>query len=239
MKLKVSIGVWNVEADKMTQKRKQYISKRLAAAGANILCITEGYKEILPQDGYCISSAPHYYNKTDKPLRYQVLLWSRQPWEAINNLKPDTIEERLFVAGKTITPIGEVTVIGVCIPYKFRRKKELWDVHLEYLEGLRQIFSSGTDLKRTIVVGDYNQRIPPKYVPKKVSEALVSALFSHFRIATDGIVPGLDYQLIDHLAYTPDFTVSLLQGWPKKTTDGIVLSDHDGVLVELENSYSD
>lgn len=44
-------------------------------------------------------------------------LWSREPWEEVDDYGGRLIASRKFVAGVTRTTLGMVTVIGICIPF--------------------------------------------------------------------------------------------------------------------------
>lgn len=81
---------------------------------------------------------------------------------------------------------------------------------------------------RTIVLGDFNQRIPPKWVPRRMHEALKQA-FNGFKFATEKELAGAPGLSIDHIAYTPDLTRNTIEIWSKKSAEGTRLSDHFGV----------
>jgi hypothetical protein len=102
---------------------------------------------------------------------------------------------------------------------------------LIYLQGLKQFLSS-LDQDPAIIVGDYNQRIPRKLVPEHVYEELMYT-FKKFKIATDGIVQGIERQAIDHLSHSPDLRCREVEGISKETSVGIRLSDHDGVICTI------
>jgi hypothetical protein len=136
-----------------------------------------------------------------------------------------------FVSGTTSTPIGELKVICVCIPWRDahvhtgQRNRKLWEEHLAYLNGLREVLSRQKEA--TIVIGDYNQRIPKLGQPVEVYNALQSA-FEGFEVATQGKAPGLGVQLIDHLAHSPDLQATWCECWPNVSQDSLYLSDHPG-----------
>ena len=64
-------------------------------------------------------------------------------------------------------------------------------------------------------------------------QALVDAFDGLAEIATGGEVPGLDSQVIDHLAYGPSLKALGVQGLSRYDESGKRLSDHDGVMVEV------
>ena len=51
-----------------------------------------------------------------------------------------------------------------------------------------------------LVLGDFNQRIPRTHAPIRVAKALEQALGA-LVVAPAGAVPGIDRQVIDHLAH--------------------------------------
>jgi hypothetical protein len=83
-----------------------------------------------------------------------------------------------------------------------------------------------------VVGGDWNQRIPRKWQPKRVFEALRDALPADLEVVTAGAVPGLDRLLIDHLAISSELSAPVVEGFEKEDEEG-GLSDHDGVVVEV------
>ena len=83
-----------------------------------------------------------------------------------------------------------------------------------------------------MVIGDFNQTFPRRWQPKKVSEALASAVAGFVEIATAGHDPELDRQSIDHLAHSRELRAVSVTAFGR-FDDGLKLSDHNGVVVEL------
>ena len=50
--------------------------------------------------------------------------------------------------------------------------------------------------------------------------------------ATGGLVPGLEEELIDHIAHSPSLTTGALTAI-RRLLDGVEVSDHNGVVVDL------
>ena len=100
-----------------------------------------------------------------------------------------------------------------------------------YLGGLRGVLEDATG--PCLLGGDWNQRIPRMRQPKRVFRALEEAIPRSFDIATSGLIPGLDRQVIDHLAITGGLEVEQLTGIPKDDPNNGQLSDHDGVVVDI------
>ena len=110
--------------------------------------------------------------------------------------------------------MGEVTVIGVCIPYSRSRvgprwNRKMWQDHEEYLAGLAGLLKRAPRA-RFVVVGDFNQRVGQRSAtPLRLRAALQSALGPNLLIAT----AGLGFQgrrTIDHIALSPDLAAESL-----------------------------
>ena len=71
-----------------------------------------------------------------------------------------------FVSGVTETSLGEVTVVGVCVPWQNSRVRSddsatgrrPWEDHERYLERLRGVLAQAPS-ERLVVMGDFNQNI--------------------------------------------------------------------------------
>ena len=111
-----------------------------------------------------------------------------------------------------------------------RRDRALWQDHEAWLAGFEKL-RSRIPGSRTVVLGDFNQRIPRKRVPPRTHEALLRA-FESFQFATQGELSG-GQTLIDHIAHTPDLTPGSIEIWNKKCVDGTRLSDHFGVWCDF------
>ena len=108
----VRVGTWNTEWAAPKSARANRIRPILDAPECHVLCVTEGYKELLPSGGHVIDGGADW-GYPIVPGRREVLLWSERPWRKIEH-GPEIMSGR-FVAGVTETPIGELTIAGVCI----------------------------------------------------------------------------------------------------------------------------
>ena len=100
------IGTWNTEWVKPDAPRGNIISYQLAATNCDILCVTEGYAGILPNEGHLIDAGPDW-GYPIVPGRRKVLLWSKRPWTPHTHaLGSGKLPEGRFVAGSTETPSG-------------------------------------------------------------------------------------------------------------------------------------
>lgn len=118
-------------------------ASRIGREGFDVICLTEGTLGLFPEDGYVIDSDPDYgYRMIDG--RRKVLLWSRHPWREVDRVGDPAMPGGRFVSGVTETPVGDVRVVWVCIPWEGahadtgRKNRAKWEDHLRYLEGLER-----------------------------------------------------------------------------------------------------
>jgi hypothetical protein len=135
------IGVWNSEWAGPRSPRRKRIIRKLADLNTGILCVNEGYRDLLPQNG---NSDPDCGYPIIKGRR-KVLLWSRHDWILVDRVGSLTMPGGRFVSGVTETPASSLTVLGVCIPWRMAhvstgsQDRKSWEDHLAYLEGLREV----------------------------------------------------------------------------------------------------
>ena len=231
---------WNVEwATPRSWKRASEIRRRIEQHVPEVICLTEVHTELWTQEGYTIYCQPDC-GYPIKEGRRKVLLWSKEPWQQVDDLGIDSLPPGRFVSGVTKASVGEVTVIGVCIPWKDSRtetnrkleRKTQWEDHKQYLAGLTHVLER-TPAKRLIVVGDFNQRIGQvRYAPPPdVRAALRSAMPPHMTIVTSKV--GFQGRsCIDHIALSEDLAAESL-GVISNMDGGSKLSDHFGVVAEV------
>jgi hypothetical protein len=233
----VRIGTWNTEWKRPNGQQGTIIGKRLAATDCDILCVTEGFAGILPTGGHVIDAGKDW-GCPIKPGRRKVLLWSKQPWTPHSHaLGSEEIPKGRFVAGTTETASGAcLTVIGACIPWSgshvntCKKDRKLWEDHEAWLAGFEKLRCRFPEA-RTVVLGDFNQKIPRTGVPHRVHDRLKRA-FEGFKFATEGDLPG-GLKAIDHIAHTSDLTPRSIEIWPNEREDGTELSDHFGVWCDF------
>lgn len=230
---------WNVEwATPRSWSRRDEILRRIERREPDLVCLTETDVRLLSdQAGHTIHSQPDGVKATDK-LR-KVVLWSRQPWEQVDDYGVASMPPGKFVSGVTSTPLGTVTVIGVCIPFHGARtrwtddgmRRRAWEDHQQYLVSLAEVLE-GTSPKRLIVMGDFNQQVgQPGYAPTKVRDTLRAAIPSYLTIATAALgVAGS--RVIDHIALSEDLAARSL-GLIDRSHGDRELSDHHGIVAEL------
>ena len=199
----VRVGTWNVEWAKPGLKKAGPIKQIFTASKCDVLCVTEGDAGVLPDCGHVIDAGTDWGYPIPKssPGRRKVLLWSRRPWTPVFDRLQTELPGGRLVAGVTETPIGALTVVGACIPWSGahvdggRRDRERWQDHLAWLTGFERLCYARSRW-RTIVLGDFNQRIPKGAVaPKRVHRALCRT-FRCLRCSTEGQFVGVPAPLV-------------------------------------------
>jgi hypothetical protein len=232
----VKIAVWNVEWARAGSPRGERVVERLAALGADVLCVAEGEAALLPAGGHVATSRADY----GYPLvegRRKTLLWSREPWRDVDDVGDARLPSGRYVAGTTDTPLGEVRVVGVCVPWRDahvrtgRRDRAGWEDHLTYLKHLGPLLRhEAAAHERLVVMGDYNQRIPRKGAPVRVAQALDEA-FAGLTVVT-ACAECEGRALVDHIAVGAGLRGIEVRTLPRRDGSGR-LSDHDTVIADL------
>ena len=227
---------WNVEWATPRSRRTPEILRRIQMHSPEIVCLTETDIGLLPRNGHVISSQKDY-GYPIKEGRRKVLLWSRSPWAKVDDLGTDSMPPGRFTSGVTETSLGEVTVVGVCIPWSGSRvrwtteKRLMWEDHREYLDGLAGALRS-LPSRRLIVTGDFNQRIGQgDAVPADLRSALKQAMPPDMTIATSAVGLG-GRRSIDHIGLSDDLSAESL-GVISNFHGERRLSDHFGVFADL------
>ena len=236
--MSLHLVTWNVQWATPRSPRRTEILARIDRARPEVVCLTETHTGLLSRHGHSICSQPDY-GYPIREGRRKVTLWSREPWEQVDDAGHDSMPPGRFVSGVTQTSLGPVTVVGVCIPWFRSRaeasrgpeRREPWEDHRQYLAGLTEVLGRAPT-ERLIVMGDFNQIVGPgSRAPLELRAALKQAFPAGMRIATS----DLDFEgrrSIDHVALSDDLAVESLDVI-SNTHDGPRLSDHFGVVAEL------
>ena len=232
---------WNVKWASPRSKYSVEILNRIDRHSPEIVCLTETHSELL-KDGHAISARPDYgYGVRES--RRKVLLWSREPWkqEHMDDIGDARMPPGRYISGVTRTSVGEVTVVGLCIPWSGSRagarysgeRRRAWEDHEVYLQHLAGVLSRAPS-KLLVVMGDFNQWIGPRRPRSKAAHRaalLQQAIPPHVTLATS----ALEYRgrrTIDHIALSADMAagslsvISNIHGERK-------LSDHFGVVADV------
>ncbi len=227
----MKILLWNVEWATLKNKRGQEIQRIYRDFTPDIACITEGYLQSWQEEGHVISSTENYGYKIIEGRR-KVILVSTEEWKDTNNVGNKNFPSGRYSYGKT----HGLNVHGLCIPWKDanvrggQKNRLPWEDHTRYLDALKPLIEDCQD--KTIVLGDFNQRIPRKWTPTNVYTKLLEAFDPNFTIATTGTIKEMDKQAIDHFASTNGITVkniSVIDNY----IGSLRLSDHFGFVIEI------
>jgi len=236
--LSLSIIKWNVEWARSGSRRATEIVRRVENLRPDVACITEAGGALISY-GHTITSTEDYGYRPVNGRR-KVQLWSRDPWTDVDTVGNPELPAGRFVRGVTSTPLGEITVLGLCIPWKDahvhsgRRNRERWEDHAAHLRALARVLSTAPR-QRLIVLGDFNQTIPRMRALHEMYDLLMQALCS-LQVATAGAIDGLASLLIDHVCHTDDLVSRDLTPIENLDAAGRPLSDHVGMLVRWEAS---
>jgi endonuclease/exonuclease/phosphatase family metal-dependent hydrolase len=231
----LNVATFNCEWRETRSSDAAIIRERICAAPVDVICLTETQQDFLDDRGYTVTSAD-FETRSNLGSRRKVLIWSRSPWTNVDTA-PAGLPEGRYVAGTTSTPAGQVRVLGVVIPYRFagvrygEPKRAPWELHRQYLQALRSALPEQPS--RTLILGDFNQRVPRKYQPHEVFENLDEAVLSRFRIATAGVLEPVGRQAIDHICHSSDFSCGAVHSISNAREGGGQISDHFGVRAEL------
>lgn len=231
------IANWNVEWRRPNGRDAVEIRRRLAAFRPDIVCLTEAWTGMLGDwGGHTITSRLRSDKSGDQR---SVLLWSRQPWTAPDDLGHAGLPRQCFVAGTTTTPIGELRVAGIIIPYHMAdvahgtRDRKVWEQHEVFLDHLPAAIASFDG--NSLVLGDFNQRLPSPRVPGRLQAKLWNA-FTGFEIVTATAMAGTGSQAIDHIALGSALAGRAGPILSNQRDDGKQLSDHFGVTAIVKHN---
>jgi len=231
------VVVWNVERKRPTVPTGAAGVRRIERESPDIAVITEarlGHLDSL--GGHEITTQPPAGSRF-APDERKALVWSRNPWRDVDDVGDPNMPHGRFIAGTTNTPLGDVRVIGVCIPWHMcdvtygGKDRKPWEQHLRWLALFAELLRAERALP-TIVAGDFNQRVPRRKGGRvDAAEALAQTL-SDFEIVTQGTPTGCGRQGIDHIAIDRALTPVAVRGWPNDD-GGVRMSDHDAAVADL------
>ena len=241
---------WNVEwAKPRGWKIRPEILRRIGRHSPEVVCLTEAYMGFLADGGHAISSQEDYGYAITADKR-KVLLWSKEPWKQVDDLGSEALPPGRFVSGTTNTSLGDITVVGVCIPWPGSRtekhreleRKGRWEDHEQYLCHLELILRDmliGAHGNRLMVMGDFNQVMGPGrglHAPDSLHARLKKAFPPGMTIVSS----QLEFKgrgAIDHIALSEDLAVESIDAISDEY-GGAKLSDHFGVVAKLRESQT-
>ena len=203
-----------------------------------IICLTETYAGLLGPEGHTIESQADFGYRLVEGRR-KVLLWSREPWHNVDDLGDELMPPGRFIAGTTHTSVGDIDVIGVCIPWSGSRthqssspKRRMWQDHHEYVERLGS-FLEGRDGRRLILLGDFNRRKTGGVGISQIQAALYRTKPLGLNIVTSDTEFNTR-KTIDHIALGADLRCESVETI-SNLDEGRKLSDHFGVTATVSS----
>lgn len=228
---------WNIERRKPSSWQAMSLVEEITGLKPDLICLTEAWTQSLSSlGGHTVSSPGVAWSPKHEDER-KVLLWSPTPWRdagVVTGLE----ETGSAVTGMTTLGGIETRVVGICIPYNFASplgrtpKVKPWHQHESYLKKLKPLLDAWARQGPTIVLGDFNRRIPRVWGPR-ASYALLKNAFENYEIATAGVLQGVNDRTIDHVAHFGPFSTSAVTGRPAEASDGRRRSDHFGVVLDM------
>ncbi len=230
--MSITVGTWNAEWATPNTKAGPRIAAIIEQFEPDIFVLTEGCADLLPKSGFVIDGGTDWgYERRDDRNR-KVLAWSKHPWHSVDQLGSHELPPGRFISGTTQTDIGEIKVLGVCIPWQSahtttgQKNRKHWEDHEIYLTHLAPLIKSeGTPL---IVAGDFNQRIPKGRQPHRIYEQLIETL-KNLSVGTAQIN---EPPLIDHITHSQHLKIDRLSIIPDTDQYG-TLSDHRGAVIRF------
>jgi hypothetical protein len=239
------IATWNLERPDPTDLvRNQARMEKIREVGADLWILTETHEVIdLSDTHHGATTTP----STRKPMPGETCatVWSR--WPILRRV--DTSEPSEAVCVEVAHPEGPLLVYGSIIAYAGYKgpdgKSRMWEEHYRYVEWhgrewkrLRAEFSG----HRLIAGGDYNQNRDGArwYGTRKGRDLLTAALANAgLKCVTeeDFVKVGklLDRHTVDHLCMDETLAARVIgvDAWERTRADGMRLSDHSGILVDV------
>ena len=236
--MKLTVATWNVQWATPASRRTPEILRRLSSLAPDVVCLTESDHRLLERAGHTVCSQPDY-GYALKIGRRKVVLWSREPWREVDNFGINSLPPGRFVSGVTRTAIGEITVVGICIPWSGSRTeanrhiehRARWQDHEYFLAALADMLHS-RPIEAMMVMGDFNQVIGQgSRAPRKLRAMLIETFPPTMTIVSSE-VSFAGRKSIDHIALSKDLTVESLKVI-SNIQDHTKLSDHFGVTAKL------
>lgn len=236
------IVTWNIERQAPGSRKAKIMLERIAALSPDIVCLTEGFEGSTAILGGFEISVSGVSWADEAPTERKVVLWSKHPWAEIAGDLHERLQSGAYLEAASLTPIGRIRFLGVCIPYHFASpagvlpKARPWSEQLRFIGGLRSA-TTGMPDQTTVVLGDFNQYFPRIWGSKAASAVLIEAL-GDFQICTAGPIPGVDHPAIDHIALSPDLEAISVTGIDEHDGQRL-LSDHFGLSVTIARKAQD
>lgn len=161
----LTVATWNTEWRERNSRDGNLICDRLKGTAPEIICLTEAHIGLLDDWAGFIAEGGIDWGGPTHGTRRKVLLWSRNPWIALDTVGAPDLPPGRFVKGVTETALGSLTVVGIVIPYHMsnvragRRDRKMWDDHGQYLKALHGIIRA---LPPSSIAGRFQSAYPKR-----------------------------------------------------------------------------
>lgn len=229
---------WNIERNAPSSWQAQSLLTEIKSIEPNLLCLTEAHETSCNAlSGHSISAKGVAWSAQEASER-KVVLWSLQPWTNVHMPKSLNEVGAAIVGDTQISGVAH-RVIGLCIPYAMASpfgkepKTKQWTQHTAFLEAFIAYLSIIDLSIPTIILGDFNRRIPFKGWGSKAAYELLLMSLNGFQVLTADMRDASDRLTVDHIAINftaKDISVSFRT---EMSENGKRRSDHFGVVVDV------
>ena len=193
------IATWNLERKKPDTPTGRAGVEHLRSLDANVMVLTEGRRSFPAGDGHLIWSQS--WGSDDER---KVVMWSRNPWRQVDEVGHGDSSPGRYDAARTDTPIGEICVIGVCIPWHMlnvqygNRNRKPWEEHIAFCGVFKRMIANYPD-RAYVIAGDFNQRIADPPARGSARHDAMADLLDGLDTPTIGVPPGWEREENDHI----------------------------------------
>ena len=182
--MSATILTWNLERKKVSSPYGKMAIDHLFEQSPDVMAVSETRTDFPTNNGFTVfAQHPNGHHAANER---KILIWSKSPWSEVDNLGDKALPIGRFISGVTKTPIGEVRVVGVCIPYHMAdvvygtKDKKPWEQHITFLKILPSILQSYT--RPILIAGDFNQRIPRAKYGNRIAALEMQKAFNDYNI---------------------------------------------------------
>lgn len=230
----VRLATWNTQWLAPGSRRRTTALAEIRSWAADVAVLTEVDRRALEPLGRHVATGGTDWGYPRSGDRYKVVLLSVEPWRDIDVVGDAGLPPGRFVAATTMTSLGDVRVLGVCVPWRDAhvrtgtRASRPWEEHVRYLAVLEDVVARSSGAEALVIAGDLNQAFDARS-PVEARTAMEAA-FSGCHIVTRASSCGR--RLLDHVAIGRGLMATdvrircLAHGNP-------ALSDHDAAWVQL------
>jgi hypothetical protein len=249
----IKIANWNLERVLPSQKRVSAICKEMTVVDADIWILTETHELFSPGEGF-LSATSSVPDRESKPGECWAAVWSRFPLEPLPTFVADASR---CAAARVMTPdFGDIIVYACVLPWGGSTWRGIPSADGAAFAAALELYSNDWERLRTdypdaklVVAGDFNQSLANwhYYGSRKQRGLLEKAISdSGMEVVTAGendpiARDSAPCACIDHICISqfPGLHVGNTSRWPDTEKPDKRLSDHFGVVVEMENLKRD